>query len=106
VNVHFEIVKTTAGYYVWRFKRGSEMWLMFAAVLIVRPLVCRLLFATRQIIRFIFGKCNTDLERFSENKKPPVFPGVSGGRVRLRLPHPTSALAIQATGSDIPGLRP
>ncbi len=25
MNVHFEIVKTTAGYYVWRFKRGSAI---------------------------------------------------------------------------------
>ena len=25
MNVHFEIVKTTAGYYVWRVKRGSAI---------------------------------------------------------------------------------
>ena len=25
MNVHFELVKTTAGYYVWRFKRGSAI---------------------------------------------------------------------------------
>ena len=25
MNVHFEIVKTTAGYYAWRFKRGSAI---------------------------------------------------------------------------------
>jgi len=25
VNVHFEIVKTTAGYFVWRVKRGSAI---------------------------------------------------------------------------------
>jgi len=25
MNVYFELVKTTAGYYVWRFKRGSAI---------------------------------------------------------------------------------
>jgi len=25
VNVHFELVKTTAGFYVWRFKRGTAI---------------------------------------------------------------------------------
>jgi len=25
VNVRFEVVKTTAGYYVWRFRRGSAI---------------------------------------------------------------------------------
>ena len=25
MNVHFELVKTTAGFYVWRFKRGTAI---------------------------------------------------------------------------------
>lgn len=25
MNMHFEVVKTTAGYYVWRVKRGSAI---------------------------------------------------------------------------------
>ena len=25
MNVYFELVKTTAGYFVWRFKRGSAI---------------------------------------------------------------------------------